>query len=177
MPTIEQKYEVEKTSSGYAIDVWGLDKGMEWYYVKKFTGKGMKPKTLGTVRAAGKGVVGGKPIWVADQNSPETCTINVQPDGRIQVACGGAVVGSIRPKTNGSHAPETNGSAPETNGSAPEVAEVHGTGSNIEDVLDLMVECWEAVNRRKEFKDLPSEDRRSLAISLFIEMKRQRYSG
>ena len=163
MPDIEPRYEVEKVESGYVIDVWGLEKGMEWYYVKKFTGKGMKPVTLGTVRASGKGVANNKPTWVNDKNSPVTCALQTMQDGRLVVTNGSnSPIGIIRPK------PGAKAQATDTVVVPPQ------EGSDMSRAVDLMAECWKAINGRTEFKDLPSEDRRALAISLFIEMKRLR---
>jgi len=160
MPDIEQKYEVERTESGYVIDVWGLDKGMEWYFVKKFTGKGMKPVTLGTVRVAGKGVANNKPTWVNDKSSPVTCALQTMQDGKLVVTNGSnSPIGIIRPKV-GVKAPD------------PPVVANNDAKTDMDRALDLMALCWAKVNARSEFKDLPSEDRRAMAISLFIEMKR-----
>ena len=162
MPDIEPRYEVEKVESGYVIDVWGLEKGMEWYYVKKFTGKGMKPVTLGTVRASGKGVANNKPTWVNDKNSPVTCALQTMQDGRLVVTNGNNTpIGIIRPK-------------PGAKAQAPEPMVETQPSSDMDKAVSLMAECWRVVNARPEFKDLPSEDRRALAISLFIEMKRLR---
>lgn len=164
MPDIEQKYEVERTESGYVIDVWGLEKGMEWYYIKKFTGKGMKPVTLGTVRASGKGVPN-RPTWVNDKNSPVTCNLTTLADGRLVVTNGSnSPIGIIRPKVSVK--------APDPQVVANNDAKTDDAKTDMDRALDLMALCWAKVNARAEFKDLPSEDRRAMAISLFIEMKR-----
>lgn len=172
MPNVIPKYEVsDKVDNGYIIDQWGLNKGMEYYYIEKYQKKKEFTLTIGIVKAAGTGAGHGKPLWAAGKEPEcQNYSMEILDSGAILIkhtTDKNKVIGVIRPKSV-----QTDAQAPD----ATTDTRLKGVqGSPMELALDLMVECWVQVNTRPEFKDLPSEDRRSLAISLFIEMSRKRY--